>query len=179
MEPTPTSRLAQWKYLAGFAGALVAAAVAAIPVLNWLAEHVPGIVSWIGFNLRVIANIEFVRHGVYATAFGTAVCLAVPWIMPPERASHRTQSYTRFFGALSSFTVALAQDPSRAGLVFAGFCFFSGPMCGMFVVRFVTRCALRRHWIPLPDSLRPTKAEARAITAAAIGAEKPHPTEKP
>lgn len=114
------------------------------------------VAEWILFNLKVIAHVPFVQHGIFATAMGTAFCLALPWWLPGHFTTARAQTSVRLLGAAFSFTVALALDPSRVGFIFAVFCGFSGPMLGMVLIRQLMAC----RWLPQPMSLQPTVKEA-------------------
>lgn len=108
------------------------------------------IAEWVLFNLQVMIRVPFVQHGLLATAMGTAFCLALPWFLPGHFTSARAQSSIRFLGAAFSFTVALALNQTRVGFIFAVFCFFSGPMVGMALVRQLMTC----RWLPKPASLQ-------------------------
>lgn len=129
-------------------------------------HYVQPALEWVLFNLRVVLLVPFVQHGIFATAMGTAFCLALPWWLPDHFTSARAQSSVRILGGAFSFMVAMVLDQTRAGFIFAVLCGFSGPMVGMAVIRQLMAC----HWLPKPKSLQPTVGEALQHMANATAA---------
>lgn len=133
---------------------------AAFAAWGYLTDEKP--LDWLLLNIEVLVRVPFVHRFAYATAMGTAVCLALPWFLPGHMTSYASTVTLRIASALFSFGTALALDHSHAGFIFAVFCLFSGPITGMFFVRILCRLADRWDWLPSPQSLTPTLTEALA-----------------
>jgi glycerol uptake facilitator-like aquaporin len=129
--------------------------------------------GWVEFKIRVMFEIQFVRHWLFASAVGTALCLVVPWWMEPHGRSDKTQTKLRLYASAMSFSVALYLNQSMLGFLVAIFSGFSGPMTGMVCIRTLMNC----RWLKHPPSLKPTLEEAHEKLSVARAAEATKPPE--
>jgi len=163
-------QLGKWGPLVGVAVALVAA----MPVLQFAAQHVPGVVSWLMFNSQVLWGVSYVRNGAGTLAFGVLfslfwpLALSVRYLGKPSMPSERAQASTRFATVGVCFALGCLLDSSMTGVIFAVSYAMASPFLAMIALRFVAK----RSWYR-PMALQPTPAEGHAVMERAAQAAAP------